>query len=260
MAVVLLVGMIEVGLHLTSSSPAPERERIPALAADVPPATRASWRSDLRPRAGPAGGDAELLHRADRQSGDAVAVGRRAAHAGAVGPLPPFSAVQGLRLLKSNGMVEVKVTDTTTGFVEAGRLTPGDPVAAQRAGCTYHAGPTPANGEVMRAAPPATRGWNIENLSGQPAVIKLRSPDGALLTSIFLGPGGEAVVEGLPGRTGAAGPRDGEVWSRACHGFEAGCARVRCRTWSGSGLCRVWRSAGAGVATVDLTDQAFEQE
>ncbi len=50
------------------------------------------------------------------------------------GTLPPFSAVQGLRLFKANGMVEVKVTDSANGFVEAGRLTPGDAAAAPARG------------------------------------------------------------------------------------------------------------------------------
>ena len=35
MAVILLVGVIEVGLHLRSPAPQPEHEKIPALAADV---------------------------------------------------------------------------------------------------------------------------------------------------------------------------------------------------------------------------------
>ena len=35
------------------------------------------------------------------------------------GQLPPFSSVQGLRLLKPSGMVEIKVTDSTNGYIEA---------------------------------------------------------------------------------------------------------------------------------------------
>src|ERR1700730_6017100 len=85
--------------------------------------------------------------------------------------LPPFSAVQGLRLVKTNGMVEVKVTDTANGFVEASRLTPGDPTAAARAWCTYHAGPTPRNGEVLWHGGLGRATLEIENLAGQPAVV-----------------------------------------------------------------------------------------
>jgi hypothetical protein len=262
MAVVLLVGMIEVGLHLTYPTPPAEHERIPAMAADVPPATQAEA---AQPTYGPAPvrlagtpnfyivptASPAMLWRSDDTRHTLVPWG----------PLPPFSAVQGLRLLKSNGMVEVKVTDTANGFVEAGRLTPGDPTAAQRAWCTYHAGPTPANGEVMVRGPAGHTRLEIENLSGQPAVIKIRSPDGALLTSIFLGPSGEAVVDGLPDDPVRLDLATGEVWSRACHGFEAGMRAVRLPALVRIGaLARLAIPPGAAVATVELTDQAFEQE
>ena len=260
-AVVLLVGSVEIGRNLRTQ-PAAEHETIPALAADVPPATPSEL---AQPAYGPAPvrlagtpnfyivptASPAMLWRADEVRHALVPWGQ----------LPPFSAVQGLRLNRSNGMVEVKVTDTTNGFVEAGRLTPGDPMAAQRAWCTYHAGPTPANGEVMTHAGAGHAKLTLENISGQPAVVKFRTPDGMLIASVFLGPGGEAAVEGLPEDPVRIDFATGEVWSRACRGFEAGMRATRLSTLVRiSALSRLSIPPGPVAGQVDLTDQAFEQE
>jgi hypothetical protein len=182
------------------------------------------------------------------------------------GSLPAFSAVQGLRLFKSNGMVEVKVTDNATGFVEAARLTPGDTAAAARAWCTYNAGPTPANGEVLSRHSQGPANLSIDNRSGQPAVVKIRSADGAVIVSVFLGPGGQATMDGLPGEPARLEFATGEVWSRACHGFEAGMRAQRLANLVTIGTGTIGNGArlaippDASVAVTDLTDQAFEQE
>jgi hypothetical protein len=262
MAVVLLVGAIEIGLHLNTSRVPVERETIPATAADVPPlpanqtVEAAYGPAPVRlagspnfyivPTASPA-----MLWRNDDARHSLVPWSQ----------LPPFSAVQGLRLVKTNGMVEVKVTDTANGFVEASRLTPGDPTAAARAWCTYHAGPTPRNGEVLWHGGLGRATLEIENLAGQPAVVKVRSPDGGLIASVFLGPGGETTIEGLPEEPSRLDFATGEVWSRACHGFEAGMRAMRLPDLVTFGaLSKLSIPPDPKLGAVDLPDQAFEHE
>jgi hypothetical protein len=276
MAAVLMVGAIEIGLHLNSSSSPTKRETIPATARDVPPPVadapmQATYGPApvrlagtpnfyIVPTASPA-----MLWRADETRQNYIPWGQ----------LPPFSAVQGLRLIKSSGMVEVKVTDSANGFIEAGRLTPGDTTAAARAWCTFHAGPTPANGELLTRGPQgqSTRQspgqghagghsrLSIDNRSGQPAVVKIRSPEGAIISSVFLGPREQTTLEGLPDEPVRLDFATGEMWSRACHGFTAGMRAQRLPSLVTIGTSsRLEIPPGPAVAPVDLPDQAFEQE
>jgi hypothetical protein len=262
MAVVLIIGVIEVGVHLTSSRTPARQEAIPAMARDVPPPTA---NEPVRSAYGPAPvrlagtpnfyivptSNPAMLWRSDDVQHKLVPWGQ----------LPPFSAVQGLRLFKTNGMVEVRVTDTANGFVEAGRLTPGDTAAAARAWCTYNAGPTPANGEVLTRAGEGHARLSIANRSGQPAVVKIRSADGAVAASVFLDPGGEATVDGLPDAPALLDFATGEVWSRACHGFAAGMRAQRLPDPVTIGAAtRLAIPPDAAVTSVELLDQAFERE
>jgi len=262
MAVVLIVGVIEAGLHLTSSPNTARREPIPANARAVPPlAAHEAAPSAFGPApvrlAGapnfyitPTSGVA-ILWRDDETRHTLVPWGQ----------LPAFSAVQGLRLIKATGMVEVRVTDHAIGYVEAGRLTPGNTDAAARAWCTYNAGPTPANGEVLTRNAQGHARLSIDNRSGQPAVVKVRSADGAVVASVFLGPGGETVLEGLPDEPARIDFATGEMWSRACHGFAAGMRAQRLRDPLPVGGASVLAiPPGAGTASADLADQAFERE
>jgi hypothetical protein len=262
MAVVLIVGIAEVGLHLTSSPPAATREPILASAPDVaPPAPTVAPSAPygpapvrlagtpnfyIIPTASPA-----MLWRSDEARHALVPWGQ----------LAPFSSVQALRLLKPSGMVEIKVTDSANGYVDAGRLTPGDAAAAGRAWCTYNAGPTPANGEVLSHAGTGGATLAVNNRSGQLAVVKIRSAGGAVLASVFLGPGGEATMERLPEDPVRLEFATGEVWSRACHGFAAGMRAQRLPDLvSIATLARLAIPPDPANAPVDLSDQAFEQE
>lgn len=262
MAAVLMVGMVEVALHLTSAPPQRVRATIPATAPDVPapapnePIPQPYGPAPVRlagtanfyivPAANPA-----VLWRADDARHTLVPWGQ----------LPAFSAVQGLRLLKQNGMVEIKVTDSTNGYVEAGRLTPGDSATATRAWCTYNAGPTPENGEVLSHAAKGRATLSIDNRSGQLAVVKIRSAAGAVVASVFLGPGGETTMDGLPDEPVRLEFATGEVWSRACHGFAAGMRAQRLPGPVAIGAARrLAIPPDPAVAPVDLSDQAFEQE
>ena len=176
------------------------------------------------------------------------------------GQLPAFSAVQGPRLAKPGGLMEVRVTETANGFIEAGRLTPGDAPAAWRAWCTFHAGPSPANGEVLVRGGTGDARLSLRNRSAQPAVVKLRSEAGGLIASVFLSPAGEAVVDGLPVQAVRLEFATGEVWSRACQSFAAG---MRAQSLPAPVAIGTERELAVppdrGVAVTDLSDQAFER-
>jgi hypothetical protein len=177
------------------------------------------------------------------------------------GQLPAFSSVQALRLLKPSGMVEVKVTDSTNGYVQADRLTPGDTAAASRAWCTYNAGPTPENGEVLSHTVLGHAGLSVTNRTGQLAVVKIRSSTGGVVASMFLGPGGETSMEGLPDDPVQVEFATGEVWSRACRSFAAGMRAQRLPGLVGIGLdMQLTIPPDAKAKPVDIPDQAFAQE
>jgi hypothetical protein len=262
MAVVLLVGVVEVGLHLRPAPAQEKRATIPARAWDVPPLAANEPAPALY---GPvpvqlAGtpnyyivptASAAMLWRVDEARHTLMPWGQ----------LPAFSSVQALRLLKPSGMVEIKVTDTANGYIEAGRLTPGDTAAATRAWCTYNAGPTPENGEVLSHTAMGHAELSVINRTGQLAVVKIRSAAGAVVASVFLAPGGATTMDALPDDPVQLDFATGEVWSRACRGFAAGMRAQRL-----PGLVAIGTDMQLAIPPdpqakpVDLSDQAFEQE
>ena len=262
MAVVVMIGVLEIGLRLTASPTGESHATIAATAPDVPPL------APNDPAASPYGpaprrlagtpnfyvvptAAAAMLWKVDEAKHILVPWDQ----------LPAFSAVQALRLLKPSGMVEVKVTDTANGYIDAARLTPGDTAAAARAWCTYNAGPTPANGEVLSHAGKGGARMVIDNRSGQLAVVKVRSAAGAVLASVFVGPGGATTLDGLPEQPVEVDFATGEVWSRACRGFAAGMRAARLTGLVSIGQApRLAIPPDAAVATADLSDQAFERE
>jgi hypothetical protein len=155
----------------------------------------------------------------------------------------------------------VKVTDTSNGYIEAARLTPGDSAAAARAWCTFNAGPAPANGEVLTRNGVGSARLTIENRSGQPAAVKIRAPGGGVIASVFLDPGGRTTIEGLPAEQARLDFATGEAWSRACHCFAAGMRAVRLSNLVTIGkFSRIAIPLDPGVAATDLPDQDFQQE
>jgi hypothetical protein len=103
---------------------------------------------------------------------------------------------------------------------------------------------------------------SVNNRSGQLAVVKIRSAAGAVIASVFLGPGGETTLDGLPAEAVRLDFATGEVWSRACRGFAAGMRAQRL-----PGLVSIGAATRLAippddvkVVPVDLSDQAFEQE
>jgi hypothetical protein len=200
----------------------------------------------------PAGGAAMLL----RQE-----AGRDAYLPG--GQLAAFTSVQALRLLPQHGLVEIPLVDGSNGFVDAARLAPGDRLAARRAYCAYHAGPTPGDGEVLGRHGSGTSRLQIENRASQPTVVKLRDASGRAAVSVFVAPGGAATVTGLPEASYRLEFASGELWSRACNGFAAGMRAQRFADYaqlSSLSPLVLPPTAFDGMPPEDISDAAFEHE
>jgi DnaJ domain len=181
------------------------------------------------------------------------------------GPLPSFSSVQALRLNRQTGLVEVRVDDTSTGFIEARSLAPGDVLAARRAYCSYNAGPVPYDGEVLIRATQgeARQGGGrlrIENRGVQPTVVKLRDPVGTVAMSVFLAPNGASDVTGVPAGPLRADFAIGELWSRACNTFAAGMRAYRMSASIASSRGGTLVLPPGEGASTEISDEAFEQD
>ncbi len=179
-----------------------------------------------------------------------------------LGQLPPFSAVQAVRLVRENGMLEVLLNDHASGFIRADHLTPGNAVAARRAYCGYNAGPTPHDGELLEQHGHGGATLELENRAVEPAVVKLRDDKGAVVWSVFLDPGSRAALDGLPAGTYHADYAIGELWSRACNSFAAGMqARRVAAVLQLPEASRLVVAPDAGKpAATEIPDQAFEHE
>jgi hypothetical protein len=176
------------------------------------------------------------------------------------GQLPPFSSVQAVRLLRQNGLVEVRFNETTNGFVDAKHLMPGDAVAARHAYCGYNSGPVPYDGELLERRGAGGGTLRVENRAVQPAVVKLRDSGGLVALAVFLAPGGQVDVTGIANGTYRADFAIGELWSRACNSFAAG---MQARRMTAS-LALTPRAdlviPPEGLPATDISDQAFEHE
>lgn len=262
-AVVLMLGVVEAALHLSATPrppavPAVQAER-PVVAAPAPASSAMGGPAAPVRLAGtpnyyivPASGPTLLWrHDADRN----VFV--------PTGELPPFSTVQALRLFRQNGLVEVRVTDTATGLVDAGRLAPGDATAARRAYCAYNAGPLPGNGEVLERHVQGAGTLDVTNRTAQPAVVKLRDTTGAVAASVFLAPGGHAQVAALPPGDYRPDFAIGEMWSRACNSFAAGMRAQRFAIplpLTALSPMAIPPDSGGTATAADIPDRAFEAE
>ncbi|HEY1934118.1 MAG TPA: DnaJ domain-containing protein [Acetobacteraceae bacterium] len=179
-----------------------------------------------------------------------------------IGQLPPFSEVQALRVVRDKGLVEIRVSDSNVGFIEASRVIPGNLVAAHEAYCAYDAGATPANGEVLARHGSGPGRLTIRNRGGQPAVVKLRDTAGMSVATVFLQPGDETEVTGLPDGPYRPDFAIGELWSRVCGGFAAGMRAQRFSvTASLSALSplTIPPDPSGAARAADIPDQAFER-
>ena len=200
----------------------------------------------------PSGNDT-LLWRYDAARNAYVPAGRVAA----------FSPVRALRLLPQHGLVEIRLADGGSGYVDAVRLAPGDRPAARRAYCTYNAGPSPANGEVLGRHGDGPGRVEVTNRGALPAVIKLRDAAGQSAATVFVAPGNSAIVRYLPDSTYRPEFATGELWSRECNGFAAGMRAQRFAgyvTLSGLAPLVIPPDLSAGPAPEDIPDEAFERE
>jgi hypothetical protein len=262
LAVFLCVSVYEAATHLRAPSRTVHDE-IPANAATVAPLSPTAHQAMLY---GPTpvrlagtpnfyvvpGGSPAVLWRLDTEHSTLVQIGQ----------LPPFSAVQAIRLIRQNGMLEVLVNDHTNGFIGADHLTPGNVESARRAYCGYNAGPAPFDGELLERHGHGNGALEMENHAVQPVVVKLRDAAGAVALSVFLGPGGQAAFDGLPDGVYHTEFAIGELWSRACNSFAAGMRARRLEEAltvpSDSPLVVTVEGEVPGAA--DIPDQAFERE
>jgi hypothetical protein len=172
--------------------------------------------------------------------------------------IAPFTGLHALGLVAEHGLMAVALVGGGVAYVDAGRLTPGDAAAARRAFCTDQAGAPPGNAELL-----ARRGTGgdarlvIHNRSEQPAVIKLRDPEGRTQASLFIAPRMNVTVVGLPAGPWRADVAVGELWSRACGLFAAGMRAQRLtHVVEPNAEIIVPPDSSAGVAE-DIPDQAF---
>jgi hypothetical protein len=178
------------------------------------------------------------------------------------GELPAFTSLAISRLVPEHGMAQVTTPGGDSGFVYASRLAAGDAAAAERARCIFEAGPTPANNEILARHGTGAFHLLVENRRDQPAVVKLRGPDGALAVGAFVAPLGTVELDNLP-----AGPYRiefafGELWSHGCRRFVAG---MRAQSFTAPGA-----PGAAGMAAprfvippgdaIDEPDANFDRE
>ena len=257
LAMVVLFAGFEAVLHLTTPPAQDQTVDVPATAPTVPPQAAPPPPRPVRlfgvsnVYVVPAGGPAVVLR---------YDPGRRAFVP--IGQLPPFSTAQAIRIVRDYGLVEIRLTASAVGFIPAARLSPGNARAAYEAYCAYNAGTPPANGEILSRAGAGAGETTIENRTGQPVVVKLRDRNGVPAATVFLAPGGDALVDGLPGGAYRPDYAMGDLWSRACNMFAAG---MRAQRFAGytdlSALHTVVipPDLPGQPPPVDISDQDFER-
>jgi DnaJ domain len=256
LGIIALLAGGEAVLHLSTPAPTDNLVEVPATAPTVPPQTPPAPPRPIRligtpnvyviPAASPA-----LVLRYDQPHNTFVPIGQ----------LPAFSAAQAVRVLQDHGLVEIRLTDAATGFIDASRLAPGNVAAAHQAYCTYNSGPPPTNGEILDRNGTGAGQATIQNRGDQPVVVKLRDSNGVAAVTVYLEPGGDAFVSGLPGGAYRPDYAVGELWSRACNSFAAGMRAQRFAAFaelSVSATLTIPPDLPDQAAPVDISDQDFE--
>ncbi|HSU05422.1 MAG TPA: J domain-containing protein [Acetobacteraceae bacterium] len=175
------------------------------------------------------------------------------------GRIAPFTGVHALGLVPEHGLMAVALSDDGVGFVDAGRLTPGDAVAARQAYCADQAGAPPGNAELLaRRGDDGNARLVIHNHGEQPAVVKLRDPDGRTEAALYVSPRLNVTVVGLPSGPWRTDIAVGELWSRACGLFAAGMRAQRLSAMVAPGTeLTLPLNFSAGVVAEDIPDEAF---
>ena len=180
--------------------------------------------------------------------------------------LPTSPPVQALSLVAQHGLVEIRLADGGSGFIDAdaagaGRSRGGAAgllrlqrraTAAERRGARS---PRRRHGAARRSATAAA----------QPAVVKLRDADGpGRRQRLSWRPAATRPWRNLPDAAYRPDFAVGELWSRACDAFAAGMRAQRFAGYaSPSGAVAAGDPAGPFRqlrAPVDIPDAAFEQE
>jgi hypothetical protein len=253
--IVLLAGG-EAVRHMVAPPPATHAVEVPATAPTVAPQVQAPPPGPIRLAGTPnvyvvPAGSPALILRYDQPRNAFVPIGQ----------LPPFSAMQAVRVLRDRGLVEFRLTDTATGFIDASRLAPGNATAARQAYCTYNAGSPPANGDILARNGAGLAQTTIENRSSEPMVVKLRNRNGTAVAAVYLEPGGDAFVDGLPAGTYRPDYATGELWSRACNSFTVGMRAERFASFVELSTLRpltIPPDASAQTPPDDISDDDFE--
>ncbi len=178
-----------------------------------------------------------------------------------IGQLQPFTPVQAIRVLRQPGLMEIRVSDSATGLIQAARLAPGNEEAAHRAFCGYHAGAGPISGEVLHRRGTGNGSLRVHNRSSAPAVVKLRDRAGATAAAIYVGPGDEIRVTDLPEGVFRPDYAFGEIWSRACNAFAVGMHAARLPSFRSLPALTplvIPPDVGAQEQPIELPDKAFK--
>jgi hypothetical protein len=177
------------------------------------------------------------------------------------GHVAAFSSVQALGLVPAHGLVEIRLADASSGFIDAARLTAGSRDKARRAYCAYEAGTPPRNGEILERNATGRAQIALRNRSVQEAVLKLRDTSGHVIAAVFVAPGSATVLSDLPDVAYRLEYAVGELWSRACKSFAAGMRAQRFPFYATPGVLAavaIPADVFAGPAPEDITDAAFE--
>jgi hypothetical protein len=178
------------------------------------------------------------------------------------GHVAAFSSVEALRLVPEHGLVEIRLADGGSGFIDAARLTTGDRDKARRAYCAYEAGTAPHNGELLERGATGPARIALSNRGLQEAVLKLRDTTGHVVAAVFLAPGGSTVVGALPDIAYRPEYAVGELWSRACNSFAAGMRALQFPFYATPAALSslvIPPDLSAIPAPADIPDAAFEK-
>ena len=179
------------------------------------------------------------------------------------GHVAAFNTVQALNVVSEHGLVEIRLADGGSGFVDAARLTPGDGAAARRARCAYDAGSSPQNGEVLGRHGDGAASFTIRNRAAQPIVVKLRDLSGSAAATVYIAPGSTADVGKLPDAPYRPDFATGELWSRTCNDFAAGMRAQRFAVYvlpSEQSPLLIPPDLSVTPAPKDIPDAAFERD
>ena len=100
----------------------------------------------------------------------------------------------------------------------------------------------------------------MSNRTHGPMVVKLRDSAGRAAAALFVAPGEDADIAGLPDGTLRIEYAIGELWSRACGTFAAGMCAARIGGPAALATLAVPPEPGAAEQPVEIDDREFDRE